>query len=156
MITISKSVIVNQPVDSVFAYVSNSEHDGEWSTGTVTEVRKVSDGPLGVGTRFLNVHYFLGRRQEALMEVTAFEVPSRYSFDGKVGSGQVSVTFDFEPLDEGTRLKLSAQVETAGMFTLAEPVVAVILGRKMTTDLNALKTLLESPGGPVNGPVGEA
>ena len=60
---IERSVTVGQPVDRVFAYLSDFTNTTEWDPGTVRTERVAGDG--GVGTRYHNVSKFLGRRDGA-------------------------------------------------------------------------------------------
>ena len=54
-----KSVIIRRPFEEVFAYVGDLRHSAEWQAG-LSEVRKVTEGPLRVGTRFTVVRKLLG------------------------------------------------------------------------------------------------
>src|SRR6478672_3080031 len=59
---IERSVTVGQPVDRVFAYLSDFTNTTEWDPGTVRTERVAGDG--AVGTRYHNVSKFLGRETE--------------------------------------------------------------------------------------------
>jgi len=49
MATIEASVVINQPIDKVFAYVTDSGSWPQWEDGLL-KVEQTSKGPMGVGT----------------------------------------------------------------------------------------------------------
>jgi uncharacterized membrane protein len=69
-----QSVVINQPVERVFAFVSDFENDPLWSG--VAEVRRIAPDPLGAGTTFQLRQRFLGRRLDVVLEVIRYE-PNR-------------------------------------------------------------------------------
>ena len=54
MIEFESMVQIKQSVADVFSFVANQENNPKWNY-FVTEVRKTSEGPLGVGTTFHQV-----------------------------------------------------------------------------------------------------
>lgn len=143
MVKVRASVEINRPIESVFEFVSNLDNNVRWSTGTV-EVRKLSEGPWTVGTRYVYVRQFLGRKMEESGEVTECDRPTRYAFrsSGAVGG------WIFEPVADGTHVTFSMEVEAEGLFSLGESVVEKMFQGTVADDLDTLKTLLEIPGGP--------
>jgi hypothetical protein len=57
------SVVIEQPLEQVSAFVSDPRNDTE-RAGYIVEVRRTSERPLGVGASFVQVAHFLGRRLE--------------------------------------------------------------------------------------------
>lgn len=51
MVKFEESVVIERPLEQVFAFVSDPRNDTEWSE-EIAEVRQTSEGPLGVGTSF--------------------------------------------------------------------------------------------------------
>jgi uncharacterized protein YndB with AHSA1/START domain len=80
MITVEKSIVIKRPVEDVFAHVSDQTNAPHWQRGLI-EVRRTTDGPMGVGTRHTFVRTFMGRRMEGSNEYTRWEpnklVPSK-------------------------------------------------------------------------------
>ena len=71
MAKFESSIVINRPVEEVFALLSNQENNPKWQAESL-EVKKTSDGPIGVGTTFHSVGQFLGRRVEGEYEVTEY------------------------------------------------------------------------------------
>ena len=51
MARIEINLVINRPVEEVFAFVSNSENLPRWRS-TSLEVKKTSEGAIGVGSTF--------------------------------------------------------------------------------------------------------
>ncbi len=68
------SVVVNRPVEKVFAHLLDLERSPEWADDFgVVERRKLSDGPTGVGTRFHAVDRLFGLQNVYEVEITELE-----------------------------------------------------------------------------------
>ncbi len=72
MIKAETSLVINRPVEKVFAFVNDSENAPQWRS-SVLESRQTSEGPTCVGTTLTEVIRFLGRRIESTFEVTEYE-----------------------------------------------------------------------------------
>jgi uncharacterized membrane protein len=145
MIREERSVMIRRSLEEVFAYVSDVRHSAQWQAGLL-EVRKVTEGPLGVGTRFAVVRKLLGRRVELSSEFVRFE-PHRmvtFRFAGSV-PGEGSYSFDSTP--GGTRVTSRVEMWPRGISRLVEPLIAASLRRQMEADLPVLKELLEARAG---------
>jgi uncharacterized membrane protein len=137
------SVIIRRPIEEVFAYVGDLRHSPEWQAGLL-EVRKVTEGPLGVGTRFTVVRKLLGRKLELSSEFVAYEPNTMvtFRFSGSVpGEG----SYLFESTQEGTRVTSRVEMRPRGFSRLAESLIAASLRRQMQANLPALKGQLEYP-----------
>jgi len=135
------SVMIRRPIGDVFAYVSDLRHSTEWQAG-LREVRKLTEGPLRVGTRFAFARKILGRTLEASNEFVAYEPDSVVTFriDGPM-SGEGSYVFESTP--EGTKVTSTVELRPRGLSRLAEPLIAGSLRRQMVANLPVLKVLLE-------------
>jgi uncharacterized protein YndB with AHSA1/START domain len=143
---VEHSVVINRPVEEVFAYVADPEKATEYN-GELVESKKTSEGPVGVGTTSTAVVKLLGRRIEATNEITGYE-PNR-KLVNKVTSGPVSGAeggYTFESVDGGTRLTFVVEADTSGIFKLADPLVSRMFKRQQETNLANLKDLLEAQG----------
>jgi hypothetical protein len=70
-----QSVVINRPVEQVFAFVSDLENDPLWTPGAV--MRRTSQGPLGVGTTFQQYDRFMGRRMDLSLRSPTMSRPTR-------------------------------------------------------------------------------
>lgn len=84
MIELEVMVDIDRPINEVFAYSANNENDPAWMT-EVTAVEKTSEGPVGVGSRFINHVTFLGRTFDDAHEVAEYEPNQRMTIVQKTG-----------------------------------------------------------------------
>jgi uncharacterized protein YndB with AHSA1/START domain len=143
MVRIEESVVINRPVEDVFAFMSNPENDPQWQSET-TETEITSQGPIGVGTTYLDVTHFLGRRIESIYEFTEYEINKKLSLKTTSGPIPIEATITYESVENGTKVNFSARGEAGGFFKLAEPLVARMAQRSWTANYANLKDLLES------------
>jgi len=137
------SIVINRPLEEVFALLSNPENNPKWQSGIV-ELRKTSEGPIGVGATYRSVNQFLGRRLEGETEITEYEPNRKYSEKSKSGPVPFESRATFERVEGGTRINLEAEAEIGGFFKLAEPLVVSAVRRQLTADLANLKDLMEA------------
>ncbi|GAH15534.1 unnamed protein product, partial [marine sediment metagenome] len=126
MIKIETSVVINRPIEEVFAFVTDVEKLSQWSAELV-EAKKTSEGSVGVGTTFSGVVKMLGRRMENDHEVSEYEPNSKFAFKVTSGPAQMEVEYTFESVADGTKFTVVAEGETGGFFKLAEPIFARML-----------------------------
>ena len=139
------SVLIDQPLEEVFAYITDVNNNSLWQSSTL-ETEQTSEGAVGVGTSYRSVSKFLGRRIETTLEVTEHEPPRKQCV--RVTSGPIPAIscYLLEPADGGTRFTQTLEAEAGGFFRLAEPLVARAYQRQMHSDMATLKDLLEARG----------
>jgi uncharacterized membrane protein len=143
VIEIENVVVIDRPIEDVFAYVADFENVAQWA-GPVTEAKKTSEGPVGVGSTFIQVSRFLGRKAESTIEVTEYAPHKKISQKSSSGPILMETSYILEAVEDGTKVTLVGEVDAAGFFKLAEPVLARILKRQVKTDSGTLKELLEA------------
>jgi uncharacterized membrane protein len=136
------STVINRPVEEVFAFVSNYENLSKWNSLS-SEVKKTSEGPIGVGTTYRTVVKFLGQRIEGETEVTEYETNRSIAHKAK-WPFPVENRLIFERVAGGTRVSLMTEGEPGGFFKLAEPLLVSMLKRQFEADLANLKDLMEA------------
>ena len=136
------SVVVSRPVEEVFEFVSDLEHDPPWSGAA--EVHRTTPGAIGIGTTFRQRDRFLGRRMELTLEVIDYRPPQQITL--KATSGRLSLvgTRMVEPWDEGSsRVTFLGGGHAKGPLRLTEPLLAAAGARRLRTQLARLKQVLE-------------
>ena len=144
MIKVETSVLVNQPIEKVFEFVTTPENDAQWYIGV--ESRDHTPGePAGVGSTSLSEIRFLGVPVSVEWEVTEYDPPKR--IDVKTIKGPVSIKsgYTFEAVAEGqTKVKVHGEADLKGVFDLAEPLVERMAQRQWEASFENLKDVLES------------
>jgi hypothetical protein len=72
----SGSAVIERPIDEVFAFLADGTNDPKFSP-RVQEIRKVTDGPIGVGTVFESKVKDAGMTTSRKFELTTFEAPTK-------------------------------------------------------------------------------
>jgi uncharacterized protein YndB with AHSA1/START domain len=142
MMKIESITVISRPIEEVFAVVSNLENNPKWAPGFL-EVKKTSQGPIGVGTTWRAVREGFGQRMETEVEVTEYAPYRKCTHRGKSPfPGELQMTF--ENVDGGTRVHVRLEAEPGSFFKLAEPVLARMAKRNIEGNLANLKDLMEA------------
>lgn len=107
------------PPERVLAYMLAFENAVEWDAGTISVDRISGDG--GVGTRYLNVSEFNGRKMELVYTVESVG-DDRFVIVGRTKAVESYDTVSVRPWgDGGTELEYDAVFTFAGALKLAAP-----------------------------------
>jgi carbon monoxide dehydrogenase subunit G len=142
MINLDLGTLIDRPVKDVFAFVADPNNMAKWNSAVVS-LQQITPGTVGVGTKFKSVGEMMGRRIEGEMQVTALEPDSHCGYQVNAGPMQVNLNLSFKPVGTGTKISLNAQGNPAGIFKLAEPVMAGRVKSMMEENLARLKSVLE-------------
>ena len=116
------------PPEEAFDYLADFSRTAEWDPGVVAGER-LTQGAVGLGSRFRVVVSFLGRRLPLEYEITEFERPTRLVLRG----GDASLTsideIVFTPRAGGTRVTYEARLELSGLRRLADPLLDALFQR---------------------------
>ena len=108
------SVVIRRPVEDVFAYMDDVEHEQEWQPQLV-EVEQIPEGPTRVGTRRRYVSEFLGKRLENTYVVLAYEPNRRVALQTTPDSVlDAASEIRWEAVDEGTRVTMTVDGRASG------------------------------------------
>jgi uncharacterized protein YndB with AHSA1/START domain len=136
----SASVRIDRPAENVWDYFTDVGNDPDWNPQAIS-VRKTTEGPLGVGSRFHVVRKMPGPMD---LEYTEYARPLRWSLRG-VGRG---MTFTYSaaltPSGSSTELTSRMQLEPKGVFKLLSPVMRSVTAKQLSEVHLALKRKLES------------
>ena len=144
MIAVETHLDVERPAADVFEFLSDQLNAPRWQRG-LSEVRRDTSGPIGVGTEHVFVRRFAGKRLESRNRFIAFE-PGRYvEFEIPEGSMTGRASYLVEPTGSDTcHLTSTMRFEVAGWMRFAEPILRRVLERDSRRDERTLKALLES------------
>ena len=143
MITFDLSTLVDRPMPDVFAFLSNPLNTPKWQS-MVAHIEPVTPGPAGLGSKYKVTAEMMGRKIDGLLEITAFEPPTKFGFTNQAGPMQVNITVTLKPAGTGTKIALHAEGNPAGLFKIAEGVLAGQVKSQMEANLARLKSVLEA------------
>lgn len=144
MVKKEKSVIINRPIEDVFAYVSNLQNQPAWQSG-LFEVRQINQGALGVGSQYAMVRKSLWLKFESNVEFVEYVPNRKFVLKSLSGSVPYEDTYLFEPVAGGTRLTNVIEMQPSGWMGLMEAMISGNVEREMASSFGHLKDLLDHP-----------
>jgi uncharacterized membrane protein len=138
----SRSIVINRPVDKVFAFFTTPANDSAWRSH-VKDI--LSQGGPEVGAV---VHQTIagpmGRGISADFEITVYEPLERYAFQVVAGPVRPAGEFRFRPIGDGTEVTFSLAAQVSGLkrFFLEGPVQKSMDGE--VAALDKARAILES------------
>jgi len=113
--SVSVSRLIDAPPDRVFQLASDfarvPEHIPE-----IKRVEMLTDGPVGIGTRFKETRVMFGKEATETMEVTEFTPPRLYALRAESCGARYESTLRFEPDSGGTLTTLDLTVTPVSFF----------------------------------------
>ncbi|KZX58750.1 short-chain dehydrogenase [Halioglobus sp. HI00S01] len=152
MTTLREIIRVNRTPDEAFAYVADFTTTAEWDS-TVRTARKLTDGPVGVGTRFLvNCKLPVGS-VDLCYEILEFQPPERLVLVGHSRLFTVEDTITFAPKGEQTDIVYQAAFEFSALLRSGAAIAQPGLQRMGKASVEGLRAALEEiPEAPDTAP----
>ena len=140
------TAVVDRPIEEVFAFLADGENDPKFSP-RVLEIRKTTDGPPGVGTRYASTVKDAGMKTKREFELTEFVAPTKIRWAER-SKNLVSAPeggYDLEPAGVGkTKVTVFNVLEGHGFGKLLEG-VALRSARKGADDFaRSIKRAVEA------------
>ena len=143
--TVEHEIVIERPLDEVFAYTAEPANAPEWQAGLVSTT-KTLDEPMRTGIRWREVRSFVGRRVEGTLEATEYEPGRIFALRTVSGTIALEVRHVFEPFDGGTRIRVLAAGSPGRLGRLGGRFVRRAAERQLRDDLARLKEVLEARG----------
>jgi carbon monoxide dehydrogenase subunit G len=137
------SVDVARPLHEVWEYLTDPERVPEWQSSAESS-KKITDGPMGVGTHLRDERRFMGRRATSEVEVTEYEPERLLTLHGLSGPVRFTVRHRLSENGNGTRLDVDAEADPGGLGRFVRPMIERAAAHEFRGDFNRLKQNLES------------
>jgi carbon monoxide dehydrogenase subunit G len=113
------TTVVARPIEEVFTFLANGENDVKFSP-RVQEIRKTTDGPIGVGTRFASTVKDAGMTTKREFELTEFVTPTKIRWAERSKNAVTATVggYDLAPDGDGTRVTIFNELEGHGFGKL--------------------------------------
>ena len=143
MVHIHGEIVINRPPEEVFDVVADTSREPRYNP-RMHHAEQITNGPIGVGTRFHAETAGMGRPVDMVIEITDYHSPHTLSSTTHSTSMDVHGTLTFEPVPEGTRMEWSWDLQPGGVLKPLGPLIAYIGRRKERTIWTGLKHHLEA------------
>jgi NAD(P)-dependent dehydrogenase (short-subunit alcohol dehydrogenase family)/carbon monoxide dehydrogenase subunit G len=141
MIRLEEAIEVDRPIQDVFRYAADFANVEQWDPG-VTESRKLSPGPVGVGTEYRVVVKSGPSRIPMRYVVRDYSPPNRVVLEGEGKRIQAVDSITFEERGAGTRIRYVADLSFSGLLASAEPLMKGTLDRVGKEAVEGLESAL--------------
>jgi carbon monoxide dehydrogenase subunit G len=135
---LEETITVKGAIDDVFAYVADFANSEEWDPG-VARTERLTEGAVGVGSRYRVMVRFFGRTAPMEYEITEYDPPRRVVLTGTGSTVEAVDDIRFEAAgDESTVVHYTADIRLTGMAALIQPFLGsafVRIGKKAMAGL---------------------
>jgi len=138
----NKSEWVARPPKEVFDFITNSDNASK-IVSSVKSMAKLTEGSVGIGTRYRETRLMGGKEQHAELEIVEFAPHQRYAMQNVTEGIEVVYRYNFQPERGGTRIDLVCELKASGIKKLMLPVVASILKKEDGDHLQRVKKVME-------------
>ena len=143
MAKIEGAIVICRPVDVVFDTVADQRNEPRYNPA-MSRSEKITDGPIGVGTRFRATTAGRRRPLDMLIEYTGFDRPHSLASSTRMAAADIHGTLTFAPHPAGTLLRWSWEVSPNRTYRLLTPLIAWLGGRLEQRTWTGLKQMLEN------------
>lgn len=141
MATYETAFVVERPVEETFDFISSFDNAAKWDPRTFS-ARKVTEGPVRLGTRFVLAGSVL--RKDALpvqlpaalvgalplpYEVVGFVPPRELTLAGETPFVRYSDRIEFRSLGPHTKVHYAARLELKGPFSVGDRLLQLLFQR---------------------------
>lgn len=134
---------ISKPPKEVFTLISNPANGSKF-VGNIKECKKLTDGPIGVGTQFRETRLMNGKEASTDLLVTAYESPTHFGISSQVEGIKVEYHYHLAAEAGGTRVRWVCELEASGLRKMMLPMVASIMKKEDGDHLQKLKAYLEA------------
>ena len=142
MAHIQGEIIISRPVEAVFDFVADEWNEPLYNQSMV-RAEKVTDGPIGPGSRFSAEVTSMGRATKMMIEFTVYDRPRKLSSLTRITSMDIDGTLTFDAVGDGTRMKWSWDVKPLGALKFMAPLIWLTGKRQEERIWTGLKHYLE-------------
>lgn len=134
---------VRAPPETVFAALTDVPGSKAWLPG-VEDSKLVTQGPFGVGTRFMQRRVTMGRPSDVEVAVLRHEPPRLLVLDVKRdGKPAGVVTWTLTPQAGTTNVACVVDFRLPGLMKLMTPMVKGVIRKQTVGDIDALRRKIE-------------
>lgn len=137
------SILINKPVNDVFAFLLDGTNNPRWRPAVI-DIQKMQGKPEGVGAVYKQgLKGPGGRRIDGDYEITEARPNELIKFQVIAGPARPQGTYAFKAEGNSTQLTFTLHFEPKGLGRLMDPMITNTMKEEVAT-LSNLKSTLES------------
>jgi hypothetical protein len=137
----TNTLTITCPREEVFAFLADLENLPRWNYA-IEQTRKVTAGPVAVGTRYHQVRA-LPTRQEESLEVIGLDPGRTLIVQGPLSMLPAKLVYDLESVGATTVLVNEVELSLSGPLALVSPIATRRIKAAVAENLAALREILE-------------
>ena len=139
------SITIKRSASDVFGFLRDKDKYPQKEDSPVLLIEKTTPDPPSIGTHYREVVQMLPFfRGEILSVITRFEASKFLEEDFKGAGMKGHLAYQFLPEGNGTRVIQRETIRFRGLLRVFEPLVKLILSRRLRERLEDIKEVLES------------
>ena len=136
-------IVINRPIDEVFDFAADERNEPMYNP-QMTSAEMVTQGPVGLGSKFHSVMTGVGRGAVMTIELTEFDRPRRLGSATHLSSMDINGTLLFEAQGQGTKMTWIWNIEPRGFYKLIGPIMRRFGERQELANWTGMKKVLET------------
>jgi uncharacterized protein YndB with AHSA1/START domain len=142
VIEASAEIVIRAEAEKVFDYLADARNEPEWLPGA-ERVEKMTDGDVGLGTRYKGLY---ARAGQVDLELVEFERPRRLTFRARSRVVSFDDAVTLEERGGETTLRARMEAQPRGPMRVVAPMMARTMRKQFEENWAHLKTALERDG----------
>ena len=146
-VTVRDNIIIDRPLEEVWAYLVDSAHDTEWRRPSLKRLELLGAGPIGPGTQYEGVVAIGPKQYPYTNELTQYDPPTQLAWKAISSTGWMigsKGSYSLERDDSRTRMKFEITLEPNTLLgRLVQPLVRAMGPRSLGPILKQLKQAVE-------------
>jgi hypothetical protein len=137
---------VNRSAEDTFDVIGTHlyENHPKWER-EVIEIRRITQGPVGVGSRAVMVRHEFGRTTESEYVIREFEQGRRLAAYHPDDAMDFDISFEITPIDsESCTVGVKVRAEPKGWTRILEPMMRLFMPRRGQRIANSMVDVVES------------
>ena len=141
MITVAETIVIECPMEEIFPMLADPSNHLKWDKGGLKRVEQLTNGPLGVGSKFI---FTLGDADKMEVEYTEYE-PNRHLIQHfKIKYGEGSHKFELVTVPEGTRFHQEISNKPKGMYRMFRSTIQTTMEENVHAMSMRIKRFMET------------
>ena len=133
-------VWIDRSPEEVFEFCSDLRNEKAWNAD-IESVDKLTDGPVGIGTRFQATWSNTG---PVIVDVVEFDRPRSWETRSRAGGLEFITRGTVDELDSGSRYQTTLRIRAKGLARLYAPLALSAMRRREPDNLAQIKRTIES------------
>ena len=133
---------IARPHPKVWDFFVNHDNAMKWNP-SIVGLKQITDGPVGVGTKFLETRRVGKKEHTVTLEITDFEEGRKYAGTVDEMGIRGTYTYRFEPRGDETEVHLVAEISGKGFAKLMLPLVKRAMLKQDGAQLERLRDAVE-------------